>query len=190
MGQRAIAKTPAQTSAARNRCRIHTPSPTRAIASTARAMRRETARRWASTPREDPGRSAGQSTELPSTVNFRLVRGWDLFELVGDFVDTGFGASLVLFAARGTRDPDRPDNLVTDLYRQRSLRSDDPGKVYGSERRVILDPLRKFTRRNAEGARGIGFALAVLHRVRWSAVAADGYEDLAVAAEHMHRDLV
>src|SRR5215470_9559111 len=114
MGQRAIAKTPAQTSAARNRCRIHTPSPTKAIASTTRAMRREKARCSASTPREDPGRSAGQSTELPSTVNFSSGPRPGLLELVGDLVDTGFGAGLILLAARCAGDADCPDNLVTD----------------------------------------------------------------------------
>ena len=40
-----------------------------------------------------------------------------LFELVSDLVDTGFGAGLILIAARSAGYADRSNNLVADLDR-------------------------------------------------------------------------
>src|SRR5215469_4602171 len=113
-----------------------------------------------------------------------------LLELIGDLVEAGFGAGLVLLAARRTGHTDRADDLVADLDRQRALRRNDPAEMHRARGRVVLDALDELARRNAKRARGIGLALAVLHRMRRGAVTTQRDQRLAVASEHMHRDVV
>src|SRR5437762_7936842 len=85
-----------------------------------------------------------------------------LFELVGDLVEPGLDAGLVLVAAGRARDAGRADHLVADLDRQRALRCDDAREVHRAGGRVVLDPLHELARGDAESARGVGLTLAVL----------------------------
>src|SRR6516165_11974369 len=114
---------------------------------------------------------------------------WSL-ELIGDLVEAGLGARLVLLAAGRAGYADRADDLVADLDRQGALRRDDPAEVHGTHRRIVLDALDELSRRDTEGPRSVGLALAVLHRMRRGSVAAHRDEGLAVAPEHMHRDVI
>jgi hypothetical protein len=61
-----------------------------------------------------------------------------LFELVGDLVDAGLGARLVLLAARRTGDADRNDDVVAGLDRQCALGRDDACKLNGPGCRIVL----------------------------------------------------
>src|SRR5437763_5056641 len=124
-----------------------------------------------------------RSTGLRSFLGFAPDPREISFELVGDLVDASFRACLILFAARRTGDPNRTDDLLAGFDRQRTLRRDDPRKVYSSEGRVVLHPLYEFARRDAKRTSGIGFTLAVLHCMRRGAIAAHRDENLAIAPE-------
>src|SRR5580700_4287303 len=105
------------------------------------------------------------------------------FQLVGDLVDPGLGADLVLVAAGRPGNADRADDFVADLDGQRPLRGDHVVQVHGEEGWVLLVSVGDLARGDAEGARGIGLAKAVLERVRRGIVAAQLDNDLAVAAD-------
>jgi hypothetical protein len=61
-----------------------------------------------------------------------------LFELVGDLLDAGLRARLVLLAARRTGDADRADDVVTGLDRQCALGRDDACEVNALGCRIVL----------------------------------------------------
>jgi CTP:molybdopterin cytidylyltransferase MocA len=52
-----------------------------------------------------------------------------LFQLIGDLVDRGLGASLVAVGARSAADADRPDHLVADSDWQPATEDDDAADV-------------------------------------------------------------
>jgi hypothetical protein len=60
-------------------------------------------------------------------------------QLIGDLVERGLDASLVLFAARRARCAGRADDFVAHLDRERPLVGDDVGQMDQAERRVGLD---------------------------------------------------
>src|SRR5579872_2992385 len=105
-------------------------------------------------------------TWAPAFAGATKFFGAALFQLVGDLVEAGLGADLVLVAAGRAGDADPADHLIADLDRQSALRRDDPVEVYEERRRVGLETLHDLAGRDPEGARGIGLALAVLDRVR------------------------
>src|SRR6516165_10618194 len=70
----------------------------------------------------------------------RVKRG-GLFQLVGDLVEAGLGARLVLLAAGRAGHADCPDDLVADLDRQCPLRRDDAAEVDCAGGRIVLDAL-------------------------------------------------
>src|SRR5438552_13057749 len=61
-----------------------------------------------------------------------------LLKLIGDLVEPGLGAGLVLVAARGAGDADRADHLLPDLDRQGALRRYGIGHMHCEIRRVSL----------------------------------------------------
>src|SRR5256886_4041135 len=119
-----------------------------------------------------------------STLALRL--GAKLLQHAGDFVDSGLDASLVLLLARRAGGAGRADGLLADLDRQRALVRDHVVEVDQAELRVGLEPLHHLAGRDAEGARGIGLAKAVLHGVRARAVAAHLGQHFGVAPDHGH----
>src|SRR5216684_2905718 len=64
------------------------------------------------------------------------------------------------------------------------------GQMHRAGRRVVLDPLHEFARRDAKSARGVGFLEAVFDRMGPGIVAAQLDDNLAVAADHGGRDAV
>src|SRR5947209_18440621 len=102
-------------------------------------------------------------------------------EQVGDLVDAGLDAGLVLFAARRAGRTDRADRLLTDLDRKCTLVGDDVREMYEPERRVGFQAIDQSARRRAEGACGVSLAKAVLDGVRPSIVAAHLQADCAIA---------
>src|SRR5437868_8137337 len=113
-----------------------------------------------------------------------------LFQLVGDLVEPGLGAGLVLVAAGRARYADRADNVIADLDRQPAGGSADITEPQRETGRVFLLPLAELAGRRAEGARRIGLAEAVLDRVRRGVVAAQLHDDLAGAADDGDGDAV
>src|SRR5205807_1841584 len=109
-------------------------------------------------------------------------------ELVGDLVDAGLRADLVLLAAGRAGDADRADDLLADLDRQRPPSGNHVVEMNREVGGVLLDALDDLARGNAEGARRVGLAQAVLHGVRRGAVAAYRDQNLAAAADHVHGD--
>src|SRR5262249_27600017 len=59
-------------------------------------------------------------------------------QLIGHFVDPGFDARFVLFAARRARSAGCADDLVAYLNRQRALVGYDVGEMDQAERRIRL----------------------------------------------------
>jgi len=128
-------------------------------------------------------------TELsPRGENPRRWRGeftfGKLFELVGNFVNASLNASLVFFAAWRTGCARSADGLVADFYRQGALVSNDIAQMDKSQRWLILDALDHVAGWGPKGPRRIGFAKAVLHRMRTGVIAAKLDENLSVATDH------
>src|SRR5260370_2083795 len=113
-----------------------------------------------------------------------------LFELVGDLVEPGLGAGLILVAAGRPRHAGRADDVLADLDRQPAGGGADAGQPERGARRIVLLPLRELARGRAEGAGGERLALTVLDRVRRGIVAAQMDDDLAGAADHGDRDAI
>src|SRR5712675_2479369 len=105
-----------------------------------------------------------------------------LFELVGDLVEPGLGAGLILVAAGRTRHADRADDVLADLDRQPAGGSADIAEPQRETGRVFLLPLPELAGRRAKRPRRIGLAKAVLDRVRRGVVAAQLHNELAGAA--------
>src|SRR5437762_3300527 len=89
-----------------------------------------------------------------------------LFQLVGDLVEPGLGAGLVLVAAGRARHADRADDVIADLDRQPAGGSADIAEPQRETGRVFLLPLPELAGRRAKRPRRIGLAKAVLDRVR------------------------
>src|SRR5689334_12032738 len=113
-----------------------------------------------------------------------------LLELIGDLIEPGLSAGLVLLAAGGARDADRADHLLPDLNRQGALRRRGIGHMHGEIRRVLLKPAGDLAGGYPEGPRRIGLAAAEIQSVRRGVVAAQLYERLAGTADHRHRHAV
>src|SRR5690349_1946233 len=106
------------------------------------------------------------------------ANGLHLFQLIGDLVEPGLGAGLVLVAAGRARYADRADNVIADLDRQPAGGCADVAEPQRETGRVFLLPLAELARGGAEGARRIGLAEAVFDRVRRGIVAAQLHNDL------------
>src|SRR5258705_1513436 len=102
-----------------------------------------------------------------------------LFELVGDLVEPGLGAGLILVAAGRTRHADRADDVLADLDRQPAGGGADAGQPERGARRIVLLPLRELARGRAEGAGGERPAPTVIDRLRRSIVPEPLDADLA-----------
>src|SRR5262245_25092013 len=110
-----------------------------------------------------------------------------LLELLSDLVDTGLDARLVLVAPGRARRADPADGLVDDLDRTSALLGDDVAEMNQAEGGIVLQACDQIARGDAESARGVGLAHAVLHRMRAGVVATHLDENLAVAADHRYR---
>jgi len=123
----------------------------------------------------DSGSRARPKPGHPDFDQRKIRRSWNasLVQLVGDPIDTRFHAGFILFAAGGTGCAGSSDNLVTDLDRQRALVGNYIGEVDEPERRIVFQPGDEFARRNAEGARGIGFAETVFGSMGAGVIAAN-----------------
>src|SRR5437868_349072 len=121
-----------------------------------------------------PCNAGTYSQRSPATTAVRLL-GWytsqKLLELVGDLVDAGLGANLVLLAARCAGNADGTYRLLANLDLQRAGKCDDVAQVDGPERRVAFQSLGHLARGDADAACGVGLAAAVLHGVRAGVVA-------------------
>src|SRR6516162_4244204 len=80
---------------------------------------------------------------IMSMSSFEIRWCLRLSQLFCDLVDAGLGASLVLVAARRTRNPDGADRLFADLDRERALCRRDVGQEQGSRIGIALDVIRK-----------------------------------------------
>src|SRR5882762_7951533 len=89
-----------------------------------------------------------------------------LFELVGDLVEPGLGAGLILVAAGRTRHADRAADVLADLDRQPAGGGADAGQPERGARRFVLVALRELARWRAEGGGGDRRAVSVIDRVR------------------------
>ncbi len=67
-----------------------------------------------------------------------MIKDDALLELVGDFIDPGLDASLILFAARCARSARCANDFVAHLDRQRALVRYDIGEMDQAERRIRL----------------------------------------------------
>src|ERR1043165_541195 len=95
----------------------------------------------------------GAVAPLRGGAGLRPRAGEPLLERIGDLVDAGLGADLVLLAARRARHADRPDDVVADLDGQRALRCDDVRQPHQRELRIVLIAFGELARRLAEWAR-------------------------------------
>src|SRR6266550_4515005 len=102
----------------------------------------------------------------------RIATPAQSLELVGDLVEAGLRADLVLLSAGRAGDADRADDFLADPDRQRALSGDNVVEMNREIGGVLLDARDDVTRGDAEGARRVGLAQAVLHGVRRGAVAA------------------
>src|SRR5262245_9080464 len=82
-----------------------------------------------------------RSHPWPVSPPYKRATACPSLELIGNLVEPGLGACLVLLAARRAGDTNRADHLIADLDRQRPLCRDDPGQMHCASCRVVLDPL-------------------------------------------------
>ena len=88
-------------------------------------------------------------------IEVRFGAPLQLLKLIGNLVESGFDAGLVLFAARSARRTGPANRVVTDFDRQRPLIGDDVIEMNQGERGVGLQTRHDFARGNAERARGV-----------------------------------
>ena len=103
--------------------------------------------------------------------NSPAVDACGLLELIGDLVDAGLRADVVL--AGRARDADRADHLIADLDRQPAGERQHAGILH--RRRVtglVLQRLAKAADGWLIGARGVSLAVGAFRRVQAGAVAA------------------
>src|SRR5258706_9806003 len=113
-----------------------------------------------------------------------------LAQLRCDPVDARLGTGLVIATGR-TGYADAADGVLADLDRKSAADADDSGKRRTLRcARILGDLLGELRRRRSEGERRIGFAPAVLYRVRSRAVTADLRQRAAIAADHRHGHVV
>src|SRR3954467_13731160 len=75
-----------------------------------------------------------------------------LFELVGDLVDAGFDAGLVLLAAGSAGGAGRADHVFADLDRQCAAPGGEAGEILRAHLRILLQPVFHLARRDTERA--------------------------------------
>jgi hypothetical protein len=106
-----------------------------------------------------------------------------LFEIGRHLVAAGFGAGLVLIAARRTGNSDCPDGFVANHHGRRTLRWRDIGRAECASRRIALNVLSKFTGWNPLNAGSVGFPQRVFERARACVAPTNGDKYLAVTAD-------
>src|SRR5262249_58083663 len=114
---------------------------------------------WSCGARPASIRSRGSKSATKALAPTR--RAEPLFELVGDLVDAGFGAGLVLIAARSAGYADRTDDLLADLDRQGALRRYGVGYMHREICRVLLEAVGDLSR--PESMRGSPPTLSASH---------------------------
>src|ERR1700676_4639316 len=110
-----------------------------------------------------------------------------LLQPVGDLVERGLDAGLILFAARSTGGSGPANHFLAEHDRQRALHGNDVAEIDETERGFSLDALDHLARWRAGRARSVGLPHAVFHGVRIGIVAADLQDDLAVSPDYRHR---
>src|SRR5438067_10167468 len=112
-----------------------------------------------------------------------------LFRLRSHLLDAGVDAFLVDAGRAG--EPDAANRVVADLDRHAAVDGDDAGeRGLLAPRRARLHVFDELLRAHAEGARGVGLAPRVLHRVRPGAIRLQRDHRVAAAVDHYHRDRV